>query len=105
LLIREVEIRGIVGYKIGDEVFEVRELWEGSDVYLYSRKSQVFSDCRRIAGVNDDVDVCFVLAHILDNFQLLFLRALCIFLPELHLAYSPRDMVLWRKPLGLDYCL
>jgi hypothetical protein len=72
LLIREVEIRGIVGYKIGDEVFEVRELWEGSDVYLYSKKSQVFSDCRRTAGVNDDVDVCFVLAHILDNFQLLF---------------------------------
>jgi hypothetical protein len=63
LLIREVEVRGIVGYKIGDEVFEVRELWEGSDVYLY-------------------------------NFQLLFLRALCIFLPELHLAYSARDVVL-----------
>lgn len=70
MLSREIEAaRGIVRYKFGDQVFEVRELCEGSEVCLCSRKLEVFGKRRRTAGANDNVDVRFVLAYLLSPYE------------------------------------
>jgi hypothetical protein len=53
----------------------VRELRGRCDVCPCSGEVQVFSECRRTAGANDNVDVRVVLAYLLRR-QLLVLRAL-----------------------------